>query len=524
MKKLLLFTIIALMIVGTVNAAFSGNGSGTQGDPYVITTPSQLDEMRDNLTASYSLGNDLNMSSWGNWTPVGDWTTAFDGTFDGNNYTIHNLYIQVYNTGGNTAWGLFGAVDTSLYIKNFILDNFYMNETAGLSGECCSGAIIGGVDTDLDEFSNIHVTGDIYLPNSDLVGGLIGYTNSLGAVIQMNNLSYEGTILTNSEVAGLVAECFGVNITNSRMIGTLKATAQLGSGIGGICGQFTSSAPITASYISDSYAKVNISVNTTLTSAKITGLAGLVSIRDAFVTNSYYVGTITVGGVGSINIDNILVDISGTGNTSVTNTYYDNETNNEGSSFGTPLTTAQAKQEASYTGFDFVNTWAINEGTNYPLFLWEYTAPPINETPTIDDYNPSTYNVNISYDGTQEFNVTTSDAQNDSLSYQWYIDGSPELFEINDYYDLVAQTLGEGSYNVTVIVTDGNTNASQEWNATVEATPPATGYSPSNEANDIAPIVIDGAAAIAIFLFFFVDVIGLILIITWARAYIKKKK
>ena len=45
---------------------------------------------------------------------------------------------------------------------------------------------------------------------------------------------------------------------------------------------------------------------------------------------------------------------------------------------GTPKTTSEMKQQATYTGWDFSSIWQINEGVDYPTFI-----PPY-ETPTTD--------------------------------------------------------------------------------------------------------------------------------------------
>lgn len=38
---------------------------------------------------------------------------------------------------------------------------------------------------------------------------------------------------------------------------------------------------------------------------------------------------------------------------------------------GTPLTEAQMKQQASFAGWDFEDTWTICEGVDYPRLRWE---------------------------------------------------------------------------------------------------------------------------------------------------------
>ena len=67
-------------------AAYTGSGSGTESDPYIITTPAELQAMQDDLTAYYKLGNDIDLSGI-NWNTL----TSFQGTLNGAGYTISNL-------------------------------------------------------------------------------------------------------------------------------------------------------------------------------------------------------------------------------------------------------------------------------------------------------------------------------------------------------------------------------------------------------------------------------------------------
>ncbi len=78
------------------------------------------------------------------------------------------------------------------------------------------------------------------------------------------------------------------------------------------------------------------------------------------IENSYGAGTVTApsGNGGLIGEKN-----SGT----VTNSYWDTETTGQSTSAdGTGLTTTQMKQRSSFTGFDFSDTWFIEDGTGYP--------------------------------------------------------------------------------------------------------------------------------------------------------------
>ena len=84
----------------------------------------------------YELSNDLDFDTNGNniadsgdtywnggagWTPIGDYTTAFTATFEGNSYKLSNLYVNASTTAEDSAadiGGLFGVVGKGGAVKN----------------------------------------------------------------------------------------------------------------------------------------------------------------------------------------------------------------------------------------------------------------------------------------------------------------------------------------------------------------------------------------------------------------------
>lgn len=98
------------------------SGSGTEEDPYVITTPAELNHVRHHLSSSFILGNDIDMAAWNNWEPIGkeEYEKDFAGVFDGNNKTIKNLHLGE-NADKESNHALFGEVSGTL--TNIIIDN-----------------------------------------------------------------------------------------------------------------------------------------------------------------------------------------------------------------------------------------------------------------------------------------------------------------------------------------------------------------------------------------------------------------
>ena len=102
----------ALLIIHQAQVAFAqyGGGSGTVSDPYLISTAQDL----QNLSATsgdwdkhYQLVNDLDLDLVAYGNPIGNSSTPFIGTFDGNGHTISNLTINLSTT---EYVGLFGWV------------------------------------------------------------------------------------------------------------------------------------------------------------------------------------------------------------------------------------------------------------------------------------------------------------------------------------------------------------------------------------------------------------------------------
>lgn len=93
---------------------FAG-GNGTKENPYLIKTAAQLNSVRYELDKHYRLANDIDLSNWGNWLPIGASPTymlsavyekgrtmaesggAFTGTLDGAGHVISGMKIVIHD-------------------------------------------------------------------------------------------------------------------------------------------------------------------------------------------------------------------------------------------------------------------------------------------------------------------------------------------------------------------------------------------------------------------------------------------
>lgn len=106
---------------------FFAGGDGSEENPYQVSTPEQLNAVRDNLNAHYIQINDIDLSTFGNWDPIGyinqlapdTSSNLFTGVYNGDNYSITGLTIT--ERSNYATLGLFGF--SSGEIKNVKLKN-----------------------------------------------------------------------------------------------------------------------------------------------------------------------------------------------------------------------------------------------------------------------------------------------------------------------------------------------------------------------------------------------------------------
>lgn len=215
----------AFLLFGLISfgGAFSGEGTGTEGDPYQITTCDELNETRDNLTAHYVLMNDINFSECDlgyttgeGWLPIGNDTNSFEGYFNGSGHSIYDLFIDRSDT---NYIGLFGKAVAAI-IEDVHLENVNViggNKTGGLAGEFSNSQ---------GQISYSIVTGNVTGENR--VGGLVGH-NSYSEITQSSfegnvigtGEDYTGGLVGFNEEGGISASSSTGNVTGENRVGGL---------------------------------------------------------------------------------------------------------------------------------------------------------------------------------------------------------------------------------------------------------------------------------------------------------------
>jgi subtilisin-like proprotein convertase family protein len=218
----------AFTVRGSTVRRFTGSGSGTKNDPYIIRNVYELQQIDRDLTACYELANDIDASDTNNWnssygfTPLGRYTAPFEGVFDGRGHVIIDLCV---NRTFLLCVGLFGCTGKTSEIRNVGLNNVTATGYAcvgGLTGfnggviESCyaSGNVngdtqVGGlVGTNYGWITNCYstagVSGGDPCESGDFIAGLVG--RSPDGIL--NNCFSTGR-LTGKDCQGLVGICGG---------------------------------------------------------------------------------------------------------------------------------------------------------------------------------------------------------------------------------------------------------------------------------------------------------------------------
>ena len=211
MKKLLATILALVMALGVTTMAWAEGdwtGSGTEADPYMITTEAGLNKLATDVNSGtvysgkyFKLGKSITVTDW---TPIGQKGTEnkFAGTFDGNGQTvtINRINSRLDSAFGGYA-GFFGAVKDAT-IKNLTV--------AGT----INGSDVAGVVARLDGASKV-----INCINKAEVTGTskaAGITVKIdGANVVIDGCTNDGEIKSDTVngAAGIVVYAQGANFT-----------------------------------------------------------------------------------------------------------------------------------------------------------------------------------------------------------------------------------------------------------------------------------------------------------------------
>ncbi len=354
---------------------FSG-GDGSESNPYIVKSVADLDHIKDDVTKHYKLGHDINYfgSETNLFTPIGTTAAPFTGSFNGNGYSVSNIYIKNTTSPGEPV-GFFGSAAAGSVIKNFTLGGTVINEdTTNNPNTNNTGGIVGFSEGKVFQCHNNAIVSGKYN-----VGGVVGrlgyqYTSySAQTFPTIEQCSNHAAITAAEETAGgIVARAYGL-ITNSFNDGAVSISSPATTGhniAGGIVGSLHGASGSETSRIDKCHNQALISAY-----AYVGSLIGYKQSGNIY--NSYYYGNCFVGNKG-YNMNGAV------GTSSVPQTA-------AGSS---PLNDEQRNVPSNYSGWDFDTIWM--KGESYPVFYdaVKLVIMAINDIGTVDASSASLTRIN----------------------------------------------------------------------------------------------------------------------------------
>jgi filamentous hemagglutinin family protein len=294
--------------------------------------------------------------------------SIFVGGLVGNN--SGGSITQAYATGAVTGSRMVGGL-VGVNVSGASITQSYA--TGAVTG---SGNYVGGlVGYNDGTITQAYATGAV--EGNDFVGGLVGRNDS-GTITQAYAT---GTVSGSNQVGGLVGEITGGAITQSYATGVVTGSSDYVGGLvgynrGSITQSYATGAVTGRDYVGGLVGTNSLGSNTqSYATGAVTGrdyVGGLVGMNsDGSITRSYATGAVTgsdifVGGLVGRNV----------GAGSIMQSYWDTDTTGQTTSAGggTGLTTAEARSQASYSGWDFGSVW-YQAGDMRPMLRFEAAAP-----------------------------------------------------------------------------------------------------------------------------------------------------
>lgn len=559
MKRLLTSAAMFLCSLLTF-AQFSGSGSGTENDPYLILNPIHLNQMRNFLNKEdvyFKMMADVDLTEFledenptQGWQPVGNSSSsAFKGVLDGNGKTISGLWINRSNSdyiglfgyaskasvmnlnidaksiiGNDYVGGLFGfsgnttinEVSLSGKIKGhnnigglsgyggqIIISSSSLTVDINASGKKIGGLVgsgsicvsygygvsdciinskvlglddVGGAFGDISgKSSTIYVYADV--KGNKNIGGICGYSRQL----EINSSGFFGNVSGNECVGGLkgcndgngiISKCFA--------IGDICVSGDYVGGLVGYNTGYFNSETITNSYYSGSVYGYNYTAGLIGGAEQYQGNWIYNSYSTASISGSKYVGGLACNGdiKSSVAINTIVRAAEGkvariaiSGNLPEIGSTNENKSYNrtivisqgvaqdidEDAQNGSNASARTLKLKATYVamGWDFTDTWEIQETECYPYFMWQ-TAPPVitsqvvSGATTISGKCIDGGTVTLEIDGVKQQMVSTDNSFSFAVSplqagHEVRISAKAEGKEQSYYTTEVVSYLGKGT-------------------------------------------------------------------------------
>jgi len=387
-------------------AKYSG-GSGQPTDPYLISTPADLNDIGnhpEDFALSFLMTADINMAqiSGNEYRVIGSESTPFTGVFDGTNHIISNTSRVIFGSvyGDNAAIKNLGLINVNVPDGGALAVYFDGMNTGTISdcyvkggtvtGSSAGGLINGGGS---GKIINCHTTCEVQSTQDHAAGITCFWSgNSIDYCSSSGNITSAG-----AHCGGIVGENWGGHIYRCYSTGDISSSGFHTGGIAGLTIGGTIEQSWSTSDIID-----------TGPDGATGGLAGVIDSWGgvARVINCYAKGTVTgagnyTGGLvgrnwafgGTSTIENCYSSgyVSGQsgftggliglttedngGTASCIASFWDVNTSNQPTSAGgTGKTTSEMQTQSTFTSANWnfsTPVWKIYNNRSYPYLAWE---------------------------------------------------------------------------------------------------------------------------------------------------------
>lgn len=380
------------------------SGSGTESDPYLISTAAELAYVAQQVgannasyrsttkaiyykqTADIYLNDVSDHENWttstvglNQWVPIGSDSNFFTGVYDGQNHAVYGMYLT---SGSQTANGLFGFLHTGAdanegklgIVRNVRILNSFVSVlgnagfTGGLVGRMARGAKILNCVSDTRIRINNSSTGIVG------IGGICGYASQAGTIencVNIGDISAKNAGTGGGGAAGIIGRITGGNsytytINKCYNLGNVYfVNADNTGAVGGIGGDWGGDKV----NVSNCYNLGCITGSTAGSYIRIGGLAGFLrdpgSGKSHSFTNCFNLGVPSVGGKQAVFVY--------TGTPAISGVYYNSDLKTSESAGTTGLSMkAGAFVSQNMTGFSD-DVWTLTDDA-LPTLTGVYAA------------------------------------------------------------------------------------------------------------------------------------------------------
>lgn len=461
MKKIISALLAMIMVFGISTFAFSENQTSVPEGYVGIYTAEDLNNIRNNLDGKYILMNDINLSIYESWVPIGTIDTPFTGELNGNGYYIKNLEIHETLSDSNYNIGLFGVAKDCL-IDKIIIENghisvFNSENTSPPDQNVTVGMIAAQINSDNNSsIKNCSAVGkiDISAGSSVAVGGLVGTAVNDNVIFSSSNYADINITTQNHKqeiyIGGILGRASADNNTFSESYLFIKKSAAFGNisinndvaseeteiYVGGICANQISGNEFSECYnrgrISAATANGNIIIGGITAEAiwKIkncynTGILDIITDENDILNSICFIKMpdlyfpitpvspedFTAYSCYALNADIPLC--SQNSDDSIVlykNTYY--------------LSDEEFRNQSSFANFDFETIWAMEEN-GYPVLK---NQPTVHVEETVE--------------------LLEGDVYNNKIIVNEWKSSNPDVATVNESGEIVAVSAGEAAITV----------------------------------------------------------------------------